>query len=150
MPRLPPPEGLSLRRTGAVNFRDPRYLHGAALFNDEKFFEAHDVWEDLWREMTGPDKNFVQGLIQAASALHQWRKGNLRGARLLFDSSRELWRPYGDAHGGMALGEFRKKYEAALEEIGRAAWEDLPGRLPQGSLRIPFDQNKLFKMRFVG
>jgi hypothetical protein len=32
---------------------DPRYLAGVVLFNEQEFFEAHEVWEDLWAESHG-------------------------------------------------------------------------------------------------
>ena len=49
---------------------DPRYLAGIVLFNRGDFFEAHEVWEQLWME-PGEDKKFFQGLIQAAVALNE-------------------------------------------------------------------------------
>src|SRR5262245_54282863 len=48
---------------------DARYLAGIQLFNHRDFFEAHEVWEDLWQECAGPERRFYQGLIQAAVGL---------------------------------------------------------------------------------
>jgi predicted metal-dependent hydrolase len=39
-------------------------------FNRGDFFEAHERWEDVWRLLPGPDRGFVQGLIQIAAGLH--------------------------------------------------------------------------------
>src|SRR5262249_26444350 len=47
----------------------PRYLAGVLLFNEQAYFEAHEVWEDLWAESYGPERKFYQGLIQAAVGL---------------------------------------------------------------------------------
>src|SRR5262245_57419384 len=55
---------------------DPRYLAGVLFFNRRDFFEAHEVWEDLWQECTGPERKFVQALIQAAVALYHFGNGN--------------------------------------------------------------------------
>src|SRR5271165_2510542 len=52
----------------ATNY-DPRYLAGIVLFNRHDFFEAHEVWEDLWMDTALPEKRFYQGLIQAAVGL---------------------------------------------------------------------------------
>jgi predicted metal-dependent hydrolase len=61
---------------------EPLYLRGIEHFNRGEFFEAHDVWEELWREMKGDDgRTFYHGLINAAVALHHYRNGNLEGAR---------------------------------------------------------------------
>lgn len=57
---------------------------GLAAFNQQRFFEAHEHWEDAWRLETEPDsRSALQGLIQVAVAMHHWHRGNLRGARRL-------------------------------------------------------------------
>lgn len=53
---------------------------GQTLFNDEEFFEAHEVWEELWHVEQGRDRAFVQALIQVAAHLVHLRKGNWSGA----------------------------------------------------------------------
>ncbi len=57
---------------------DARYLGGVRFFNEGDFFEAHEVWEDLWLNTAGPERRFYQGLIQAAVALYHFGNGNLR------------------------------------------------------------------------
>ncbi|MBI2150692.1 MAG: DUF309 domain-containing protein [Acidobacteria bacterium] len=54
---------------------------GINFFNQSRYFEAHEVWEDLWRETRGPLRLFYQGLVQAAVGLHHLGNGNLNGAR---------------------------------------------------------------------
>jgi predicted metal-dependent hydrolase len=54
---------------------------GINFFNSGRYFEAHEAWEDLWRETPGPARLFYQGLVQAAVGLHHLRHGNLNGAR---------------------------------------------------------------------
>lgn len=80
---------------------DERYLAGVLLFNRGDFFEAHEVWEDLWMETSGPEKQFYQGLIQAAVGLCHFCNGNLRGAKKLFHSSREYMAKYATHHNGL-------------------------------------------------
>lgn len=71
---------------------DPRYLAGILFFNARDFFEAHEVWEDLWAESHGDERRFYQGLIQAAVGLFHFEGGNLGGAVKLFRSSRDYMR----------------------------------------------------------
>jgi hypothetical protein len=60
---------------------DPRYPIGVELFRARSFFEAHEELELVWRATpAGPDKRFLQGLIQLAVSLEHWRRGNPRGA----------------------------------------------------------------------
>lgn len=76
---------------------DDRYIEGIKCFNDCDFYEAHDIWEELWAEYRGPAREFYQGLIQVAVALYHFGNGNIRGARKLYVSSRnhlESYRPH--------------------------------------------------------
>ena len=53
---------------------------GINFFNGGQYFEAHEVWEDMWRSARGPLRLFYQGLVQAAVGLHHLGQGNLNGA----------------------------------------------------------------------
>ena len=57
------------------------YLHGIALFNQGKFFDAHEVLEDVWRAASPNEKKIWQGLVQVAVALHHHSNGNSVGMR---------------------------------------------------------------------
>jgi predicted metal-dependent hydrolase len=48
------------------------FLKGIELFNGGRFYDSHEVWEDIWRSTTPEPKNLFQGLIQIAAALHQF------------------------------------------------------------------------------
>ncbi len=63
---------------------DPRYTQYFQLFHQEKFFEAHEVLEALWKETHGAQREFYQGLIQIAAALVHLQKQNRPGAEALF------------------------------------------------------------------
>ena len=60
---------------------DETLLEGLTLFNAGMYFEAHEVWEHLWRRTEGGPRLFYQGLIQAAVGLHHLQNGNRAGAR---------------------------------------------------------------------
>jgi predicted metal-dependent hydrolase len=59
------------------------FHEGLALFNTGKFFEAHEVWEELWKLEVGSDRIFIQGLIQSAGYFVLIKKNNLSGAERL-------------------------------------------------------------------
>ena len=61
------------------------YHRGIRHFNAREFYDAHEVWEDVWRESHGLEKRFLQGLIQAAVAFHHHSTGNVAGARSLME-----------------------------------------------------------------
>lgn len=80
---------------------EPRYLAGILFFNRGDFFEAHEVWEDLWHVSFPPERRFIQSLIQAAVALLHFGNGNVRGALRLYHSSKDYAEPYFPTYLGM-------------------------------------------------
>ena len=60
-----------------------------ALWNEELFFEVHEVLEAVWKTRAGDVRQALQGLIQIAVAYHHLGHGNLRGARTLLAEGRE-------------------------------------------------------------
>lgn len=85
---------------------DRRYLGGILFFNAHDFFEAHEVWESLWLHNAGPERRFIQGLIQAAVGLHHFGNGNVRGAVKLYRSSRDYMERYGTSYMGLDIVGF--------------------------------------------
>ena len=61
---------------------------GRRLFDAGRFFEAHEVWEELWREAEGARRELLQGLIQVAAACHQLERGRRRQAVTLLERGR--------------------------------------------------------------
>ncbi len=99
------------------------YLEGIKLFNGAKFFEAHEVLEDVWRDARNPDRKFLQSLIQVAVALHHHSRGNLVGARSLLARATRNLEPYPDKFGGVDLLMLRRslhRWSKALSENGPA------------------------------
>jgi predicted metal-dependent hydrolase len=62
-------------------------LEGIALFNERRFWHAHEAWEKLWLRSGGAEKEFLRGLIQLAAAYHHVQRGTLRGAGRLFEAA---------------------------------------------------------------
>jgi hypothetical protein len=102
--------------TAAMEY-DPRYLAGIGHFNRGEYFEAHEVWEDLWHDTAGPDRRFFQGLIQAAVAVYHAGNGNARGARRLFHSGRRYMSGYPAGHLGLDVRTFWAELERALSDF---------------------------------
>ena len=63
--------------------KQERFERGLAHFNARQFFEAHEVWEEIWLTEDEPERTFLQGLIQIAAAFHHYRRGNPEGAETL-------------------------------------------------------------------
>ena len=96
---------------------DPRYLAGILFFNAQDFFEAHEVWEDLWAESHGDERRFYQGLIQAAVGLFHFGGGNLGGAVKLYRSSFDYMKECGSPFLGLDAMEFWRQMGRCFEPL---------------------------------
>jgi predicted metal-dependent hydrolase len=47
---------------------------GVKLFNEERFWESHEVLEQIWRESKGLERDAVQSLILTAAAFVHYQK----------------------------------------------------------------------------
>jgi predicted metal-dependent hydrolase len=47
---------------------DARLREGINLFNQRRFFEAHEIWEMLYQSAEINDKPFLEGLVQLSAA----------------------------------------------------------------------------------
>jgi hypothetical protein len=47
---------------------------GIDLFNQERFWEAHEALEEIWHPATGVERDTIQGLILTAAALVHYQK----------------------------------------------------------------------------
>ena len=112
-----------MRRKKPINFEK-----GVALFNARKFFEAHEVWEELWLVEPEPEKTFLQGLIQLAAAFHHHGRGNPRGTQSLLAAGLAKLERFPDDHRGVAVGELRAEAKQWAEKLSDGS--DLEARRP--------------------
>lgn len=94
-----------------------KYVEAVRLFNEEEFFDCHDVLEELWSEVLGEEKKFYQGLIQAAVALFHFGNENFGGARKLYTSARENLERYESPYLGMDLEKFLAEFQFCFQEL---------------------------------
>ncbi len=123
---------------------DPRFVEGVKLFNECEFFEAHDVWEELWSDYQGPARKFYQGMIQVAVCLHHFGNGNTRGAKKLYFGSRGYLEEYRPHYFGVDLDKLFVELErccaailSSTEEYPQV--EIVPDLIPEIHLNPPAD-----------
>jgi len=118
-----PNDASSRGRTAALDpaEADRLFREGVALFNNARYWHAHEAWETLWRAAPDEERDFYQGLIQiAAGFLHLARK-NRRGARNKLSEGLARLGPYAPAHHGVALNELIGKAEEVLADLDAGA-----------------------------
>lgn len=93
------------------------YLDGITLFNEHAYFEAHEVWEDIWHEAYGLKYEFYQGMIQCAVALEHYARSNPRGVTSLYDSYRRHFKNVPDLFMGLDVKSFLAAMHHALRPV---------------------------------
>jgi predicted metal-dependent hydrolase len=88
-----------------------------ALFNAGKYWESHEAWEKIWRRHPEPWRFFIQGLIQAAAAHHQWRRGIRHGVLKHLHNALVKLDAAPPDFAGLALAPFRDGLHDLLERI---------------------------------
>lgn len=91
------------------------FERGIDLFNEGQFFECHEAWEEVWKRADGEVKLFYQGLIQAAVAILHAQRGNLEGARSLYEKASAKLDPIPAEHMGVAIAELRVELSKFIE-----------------------------------
>jgi len=86
-------------------------------FNEERFFEAHEVWEELWHEYREMDRTFIQGLIHLAAGYYHNQCANEKGTVSQLNKGMEKLNEYFPEHLGVPIEALLKR----TEEIARAA-----------------------------
>ncbi|MCK6559904.1 DUF309 domain-containing protein [bacterium] len=102
--------------------------HGVALFNAGEYWEAHEAWEQIWQRHPEAWRFFVQGLIQAAAAHHQIRRGIRHGAIKHLKNALVKLEVAPPDFAGLALAAFREYLQALLQALeatpeGGEPWE---------------------------
>ena len=90
---------------------------GIIFFNAGRYFDAHEAWEDLWRESGGPLRLFYQGLVQAAVGMHHLSQGNLNGAQAQLKKSLDKLQQYPETFCRIDNSKLIDDLQATLREL---------------------------------
>src|SRR4051812_5192269 len=131
------------------------YYDGITLFNEHEFFDAHEVWEDIWHMAFGTKFEFYQGMIQCAVALEHYRRSNPRGVVSLFESYNRHFKDVPAVFMGLDVADFLTRMRRALDPVlsadplpQRGQIELNPSTVPVIQLRYdPFETGEAQKYR---
>ncbi len=121
------------------------FHEGLRLFNSGEWFEAHEVWEDIWHMAGGDRKRFYQGLIQFAVTLVHLQRGNPRGVRSVSRSARGKFDGLPKIYQGIDTVKLLADLEALVRPVLDMPAETFePGR-GRGQV-LPFDPDRAPKI----
>ena len=80
--------------------KDDGIRDGIFYYNNERFWEAHEAWEGVWKKCSGREKSLVQGLILlAVSFAHCQKDDDLIGLGMLGRAAEKIGDSAGSYHG---------------------------------------------------
>ncbi len=97
----------------------PKAREGIELFNQGKFFEAHEELELAWRDEPGEIRNLYQGILQAAVAYLHITRGNYDGAVKVHGRSMRHLKDWQNVCRGVHVEKLRQDMNAVMEELQR-------------------------------
>jgi predicted metal-dependent hydrolase len=104
-----------------------RYADFFAQFNRQKYYEAHEVLEELWlpcrRSANG---DFYKGLIQLAGAFVHLQKNRLRPSAALLRLAQANLNKYGSPHERLNLAAVQMLIEGWLFQLEKDEFQNNP------------------------
>src|SRR6266705_1696894 len=117
--------------------RHPYYRAFFHCWNEQRYYEAHDVLEQLWLNTKSPDTDYFKGLIQAAGAfvhlqkrfehpLHAKHSKRLAPAVRLFQLAQKNLSRFAPRHHGLDVGALCQLLRAYANQIVRVDYKANP------------------------
>ena len=98
---------------------------GIELFNQGRYWEAHEAWEEAWMpDRHGPDRGFYKGLIQVAAGCFHYQRRNRRGALNKWRSGAAYLLPYLPRHRGVDLAPLVSRVDELRVAVDGEPWPD--------------------------
>jgi predicted metal-dependent hydrolase len=110
---------------------DEAVLEAVRLFDEHRFFEAHEFLEWVWKSGKVPeaDRDFWKGVTQVAVGFTHTQRGNTDGAVTLLERAARYLAPYPSPHQGIdadALSAAALAVVAAVRDVGASPDHDFP------------------------
>ena len=87
------------------------------LFNNQKWYEAHDAFEDIWNTLYGDEREIIQGILQISVSQFHLSKGNLNGATILLGEGLGRIQSRTNIDLGVELFYFCQRLELLLKKL---------------------------------
>ena len=97
-----------------------QFLEGLKFFNKGYYWEAHDVWEEVWRGEENDAKTFAQAFVQVAAANSFVKLSKLTSAKYLFEKALEKFHQFEHLECGVGVESLVRDIEHALQGFNNA------------------------------
>ena len=101
---------------------DARLREGISLFNQGRFFESHEVFEEFYQQTEVANKAFLEGLIQLAAAFRLYADfGEVKGPVRMIYQALIRFENYQPRYLEIRVSELAAAMEAWAQEAETAA-----------------------------
>jgi uncharacterized protein len=76
-----------------------------AAFNQQRFYDCHDLLEAMWMDASYPDKTFYQGLLQITVGLYHLGNLNWNGSKILLGEGISRLRDFQPEYAGVDVNQ---------------------------------------------
>jgi hypothetical protein len=94
--------------------KNESFREGIGLFNEERFWESHEILEQAWKQSQGSEKDNIQGIILTAAAFVHQQKGENDICLSILARAKSKLSPM-DRTLGVNTGNLQKNIEKILE-----------------------------------
>ena len=98
------------------SFED-NFFDALNLFNNQKWYEAHDAFEDIWNTVDGDERQIIQGILQVSVSQFHLNRGNINGATILLGEGLGRIKNRINIDIGIDLESFCKCLEELLKKL---------------------------------
>lgn len=95
----------------------PKAVLGFELFNQGKYWLAHEALESAWLEEQGEIRHLYRGILQVGVTYFHIQKRNYRGAVKVYTRSKRWLDPFPQTCRGIDLQQLRLDLERAMSEL---------------------------------
>ena len=100
-----------------INSFEDNLFNALNLFNNQKWYEAHDAFEDIWNTLDGDERQIIQGILQVSVSQFHLTKGNLNGATILLGEGLGRIKTRTNTNLGIDLESFCNHLELLLKKL---------------------------------
>ena len=100
---------------------DEALARAVELFDEQRFFEAHEFFEYVWKsdEVADADRDFWKGVTQVAVGCTHTQRGNASGAITLLERATTYMAPYPPRYHGVAADALAAAALRLAQEVRR-------------------------------
>jgi uncharacterized protein len=120
--------------------RPPIVEQGLKALNQGEFYEAHEYFEDAWRDTPDESREFYRALLHISGGFYRLTQDRPTAAKKFFSRARHWLQAFPNPHLGLETDKIRTNVERLIAHID--ACKPSQAILEQNSIHIPLENQE--------